>query len=105
MLSSEQLNYYRQIIRRPVVTEKSMRSSEEQRTYTFEVDPSANKVEIRRAIEALFDVSVTNVNTLRVAGKTRRRSYRHGIGRTAERKKALVTLAPGQTIDVVEMGG
>lgn len=105
MLSSERLNYYRQIIRRPVVTEKSMRSSEEQRTYTFEVDPSANKVEIRRAIEALFDVSVTNVNTLRVAGKTRRRSYRHGIGRTAERKKALVTLAPGQTIDVVEMGG
>lgn len=105
MLSSEQLNYYRQIIRRPVVTEKSMRSSEEQRTYTFEVNPSANKVEIRRAIEALFDVSVTNVNTMRVAGKTRRRSYRHGIGRTAERKKALVTLAPGQTIDVVEMGG
>lgn len=105
MLSNEQLNYYRQIIRRPVVTEKSMRTAEEKRTYTFEVDPSANKVEIRRAVEALFNVSVTNVNTMRVAGKTRRRSYRHGVGRTAERKKAMVTLAPGQTIDVVEMGG
>lgn len=105
MLSNEQLSYYRQIIRRPVVTEKSMRTSEEKRTYTFEVDPSANKVEIRRAVEALFNVSVTTVNTMRVQGKTRRRSYRHGMGRTAERKKAMVTLAPGQTIDVVEMGG
>jgi len=105
MLSNEQLNYYRAIIRRPVVTEKSMRTSEEKRTYTFEVDPSANKVEIRRAVEALFNVSVINVNTMRVTGKARRRSYRHGMGRTAERKKAMVTLAPGQTIDVVEMGG
>ncbi len=105
MLSSEQLNYYRQIIRRPVVTEKSMRDSERLRTYTFEVDPSANKVEIRRAVEALFGVTVTNVNTMRVSGKARRRSYRHRTGRTAERKKALVTLAPGDSIDVVEMGG
>ncbi len=105
MLSNEQLNYYRAIIRRPVVTEKSMRTSEEKRTYTFEVDPSANKVEIRRAVEALFNVSVTDVNTMRVQGKARRRSYRHGMGRTAERKEAMVTLAPGQTIDVVEMGG
>ena len=105
MLSNEQLNYYRQIIRRPVVTEKSMREAEQSRTYTFEVDPSANKVEIRRAVEALFNVTVTNVNTMRVSGKTRRRSYRHGIGRTAERKKAMVTLAPGETIDIVEMGG
>jgi large subunit ribosomal protein L23 len=105
MLSTEQLNYYRTIIRRPVVTEKSMRDSELKNTYTFEVAPSANKVEIRRAVEALFGVNVTNVNTLRAAGKTRRRSYRHGMGRTAERKKAMVTLAEGDSIDVVEMGG
>jgi len=105
MLSNEQVNYYRQIIRRPVVTEKSMRKSERESIYTFEVDPSANKVEIRRAIEALFNVTVTKVNTMRVMGKTRRRSYRHGMGRTAERKKAMVTLAPGESIDVVEMGG
>lgn len=104
MLSTEQLNYYRQIIRRPVVTEKSMRQSELRRTYTFEVAPEANKVEIRRAVEALFDVHVINVNTMRVPGKQRRRSYQHGEGRTAERKKAMVTLAPGESIDVVEMG-
>ncbi len=105
MLSNEQLNYYRQIIRRPVVTEKSMRKSEQESVYTFEVDPSANKVEIRRAVEALFNVTVAKVNTMRVMGKTRRRSYRHGMGRTAERKKAMVTLAAGESIDVVEMGG
>ena len=86
MLSTEQLNYYRTIIRRPVVTEKSMTGSEVANTYTF-------------------DVHVTNVNTLRVVGKTRRRSYRHGTGRTAARKKAMVTLADGESIDVVEMGG
>lgn len=105
MLSPDRMNYYRTIIRRPVVTEKSMRESEELGKYTFEVSPQANKVEIRRAIEALFNVTVTEVNTMRVSGKTRRRSYRHGTGRTAERKKAMVTLAPGQSIDVVEMGG
>lgn len=105
MLSTEQMNYYRQIIRRPVVTEKSMRMSETGNTYTFEVAPEANKVEIRRAVEAMFGVNVANVNTMRVAGKTRRRSYRHKAGRTAERKKAMVTLAPGETLDVVEMGG
>jgi large subunit ribosomal protein L23 len=105
VLSTDQMNYYRMIIRRPVVTEKSMTGSETGNVYTFEVDPGANKVEIRRAVEALFKVDVTNVNTLRVQGKARRRSYRHGIGRTAERKKAMVTLAPGQSIDVVEMGG
>ena len=105
MLTTEQLNYYRQIIRRPVVTEKSMRQSERKNRYTFEVAPDANKVEIRRAVEALFDVDVTKVNTMRIAGKERRRSFRHRSGRTAERKKAVVTLAEGDTIDVVEMGG
>ncbi len=105
MLTTEHLNYYRTIILRPVVTEKSMREGERDNKYTFEVHPDANKVEIRRAVEALFDVTVTNVNTMRVSGKERRRSYRYRVGRTAERKKAIVTLAEGDTIDVVEMGG
>lgn len=105
MLPTERMNYYRQIIRRPVVTEKSMRQSERANRYTFEVAPDANKVEIRRAVEALFDVNVTKVNTMRIAGKERRRSFRHRTGRTAERKKAVVTLAEGDSIDVVEMGG
>lgn len=105
MLSTDQLNYYRSIIQRPVVTEKSMREAEELNKYTFEVHPEANKVEIGRAIESLFDVTVTGVNTMRVAGKERRRSYRYRTGRTAERKKAIVTLAEGDSIDVVGIGG
>jgi len=105
MLTTDDLNYYRSIILRPVVTEKSMREGESDNKYTFEVRPDANKVEIRRAIEALFDVTVTKVNTMRVSGKERRRSYGYRAGRTAERKKAVVTLVAGDTIDVVEMGG
>ncbi len=105
MLSTDRLNYYRAIIQRPVVTEKSMREAERLNKYTFEVHPDANKVEIGRAIEALFDVTVTRVNTMRVTGKQRRRSYQYRTGRTAERKKAMVTLAEGDSIDVVEMGG
>ena len=62
-------------------------------------------MEISRAVEALFNVTVVKVNTLKVRGKQRRRSYRHRTGRTAQRKKAMVTLAEGDTIDVVEMGG
>ena len=98
MLSNEQLSYYRQIIRRPVVTEKSMRTSEEKRTYTFEVDPSANKVEIRNAIQEIFGVTVTKVTTTRVPGKLRRRG--RIVGRTPERKKAVVTLKDGDRIEV-----
>ena len=105
MLRNEDLNQFRSLILRPVVTEKSMREAEAERKYTFEVHPSANKIQIRQAIETLFSVNVTNVNTMRVTGKKRRRSYRHRIGRTAERKKAIVTLAEGESIDTVEMGG
>ena len=105
MLRAEELNQYRSVILRPVVTEKSMRESEMGNIYTFEVHPKANKVQIRRAVESLFNVSVTNVNTMNVRGKKRQRSYRHRTGRTAQRKKAMVTVAEGDSIDVVEMGG
>jgi len=104
MLRTEELNHYRSIILRPVVTEKSMRQGDLLNKYTFEVHPGANKIEIRRAIQGLFNVTVTDVNTIRVQGKQRRRSYRHRMGRTAERKKAVVTVAAGDRIDVVEMG-
>lgn len=101
MLTSEQLNYYRNILIQPVISEKSMEQSESQRKYHFRVHPRANKVEIRRAVEAIFGVRVTAVNTLNVRGKTRRRSYRHRMGRTARWKKAIVELAPGDRIDVI----
>ncbi len=101
MLTSEQLNYYRNILIQPVISEKSMGQSESQHKYHFRVHPRANKVEIRRAVEAIFGVRVTAVNTLNVRGKARRRSYRHRMGRTAHWKKAIVELAPGDRIDVI----
>jgi large subunit ribosomal protein L23 len=92
---------YRKLIIAPVITEKSMRESETANKYTFKVQPHATKVDIKRAIEELFNVRVTKVNTLTIGGKARRRSYRHREGKTAVWKKAIVTLAPGSSIDVV----
>jgi len=107
MITPEMLTQYRKIILRPVVTEKSMAQAESGQArskYTFEVAPGANKTEIRRAVEALWSVHVVRVNTLNVRGKERRQSYRHRIGKTAQRKKAIVTLAAGQSIDVLSGG-
>ncbi|MGQ9732799.1 MAG: 50S ribosomal protein L23 [Candidatus Zipacnadales bacterium] len=92
------------MIIRPVITEKSMAQAESgqgRNKYTFEVAPHSNKTQIRRAVEALWNVRVVQVNTMNVRGKKRRQSYRYRIGQTAARKKAIVTLAPGQTIDVI----
>jgi large subunit ribosomal protein L23 len=104
MLTSDDLNRYRSIILQPIVTEKSMQEADELRKYHFRVHPEANKIEIRAAVEALFNVKVTDVNTMNVLGKARRRSYRYRQGRTARWKKAIVTLAPGNSISVVEAG-
>ena len=93
------------IIKRPVVTEKAMRFTE-QGQYVFEVDPDANKIEIKRAIEELFEVKVTSVRTARIKGKTRTRITRSGImkGKTPLRKKAYITLKEGDVIDLVSGG-
>ena len=89
----------RQIIVRPILTEKSVGQTT-QRKYTFEVAPTANKIEIRQAVEALFvGARVGDVNTMMVRGKTRRmggfRRGRRVAGRTASWKKAVVTLLEG----------
>jgi len=94
----------RQIIIRPIVTEKSMRESAQHNKYFFRVHPKANKIQIARAVETIFNVRVLDVNTAMVRGKTRRRSYRHRPGQTPRWKKAVVTLAPGSTIDVLAGG-
>ena len=99
--ANTEIERYRKLILAPVISEKSMRESDELRKYTFRVHPDATKIDIKRAIEHLFNVRVTAVNTMNVVGKSRRRSYRHRIGKTAEWKKAIVTLAPGSSIDVV----
>lgn len=79
----------RDIIRRPIITENSTEMMEDGK-YTFEVDIRANKVEVKKAIEQIFDVKVKKVNTLRSPRK--RKSYGRYSGLTAERKKAIVTL-------------
>ena len=88
-----------QIIRRPLVTEKNMHRVETRGQYTFEVDPTANKVEIRMAIEALFGVKVKSVNTINVSGKRKRMGFNWHVGGSC--KKAVVTLHEGEKIDIV----
>ena len=85
------------IIRGPVITEKSTLGSEHGQV-TFRVSMDATKPEIKAAVEGLFDVKVNAVNTLRQAGKVKR--FRGRLGRRVETKKAMVTLAEGQSIDV-----
>jgi len=89
-----------EVIRKPLVTEKSSIGREEGNLVTLAVDPRANKHEIRRAVEALFNVNVLDVHTMRMPRKTRRVG-KHA-GRKAEWKKALVRLAAGQTIEFFE---
>jgi large subunit ribosomal protein L23 len=88
------------VIRRPLVTEKSNIGREEDNLVTFAVDPRANKHEIRRAVEALFDVRVVEVRTMRMPRKSRR--VGKFMGRKPEWKKAIVRLAEGQTIEFFE---
>ena len=86
------------IIRRPVVTEKSTQGSEHNQV-TFRVPLEATKPEIKAAIETVFKVKVTKVNTLITKGKTKR--FRGIKGRRADVKKAIVTLAEGYSIDIM----
>ncbi len=89
----------RDIIIRPVVTEKSTQAMENNQ-YTFVVHPKANKTEIKRAVEEIFNVTVLRVNTLRVRGKKRRMG--RFVGQRPDWKKAIVTLKDGDRIEVFE---
>ena len=89
-----------EIVRRPLVTENSNIGREEGNLVTFAVDPRANKHEIKRAVEELFDVRVLDVRTMRMPRKTRR--VGKFTGRKPEWKKAIVQLAEGQTIEFFE---
>ncbi|MGI6036249.1 MAG: 50S ribosomal protein L23 [Limnochordia bacterium] len=89
----------RDIIIRPIVTEGSMALLEQQK-YVFVVALKANKTQIRHAVEEIFNVKVKSVNTMRVMGKEKRMG-RHA-GRTPNWKKAIVTLQPGETIELFE---
>lgn len=91
------MNKYYDILRAPIITEQSTKLIESNNRYTFKVDRSANKVEIRKAVEAIFDVKVISVNTLNVKPKFKRTGRYEGY--TQAYKKAVVQVAEGQKID------
>ncbi|MBN2397775.1 MAG: 50S ribosomal protein L23 [Deltaproteobacteria bacterium] len=93
------MNIY-SVIKKPVVTEKSTIAREEENKYLFEVDRGATKIDIRNAVEKIFKVSVVDVHTINVSGKKKR--VGRVIGRRRNWKKAVITLAPGSSIEVHE---
>jgi large subunit ribosomal protein L23 len=92
----------RDIVIRPVVSEKSY-AGLERNTYTFLVDPRANKTEIKEAIQQIWNVRVLNVNTMNRPGKVKR--TRLSVGKRPDQKRAVVTLAEGDTIEIFEAKG
>jgi large subunit ribosomal protein L23 len=86
------------LIKRAVVTEKASDDTAKRNAYHFRVPTDASKVEIRETIQRLFEVEVLSVNTMTVRGKMRRRGYT--AGQKSDWKKAMVTVAEGQTIDI-----
>lgn len=93
-----------QILVKPLITEKMTADTEKNNAYGFVVSDDANKVEIKKAVEKEYGVTVTSVRTLRVDGKARQRYTKTGIikGRTVGYKKAIVSLAEGEMIDFYE---
>ncbi len=89
------------ILIKPIVTEKMTAQGEDFNRYGFVVAKDANKLQIKQAVEELYDVKVADVNTMRYAGKRKQRHTKSGIsvGQTSSYKKAVVTLAEGEVID------
>ena len=81
------------VLKKPVLTEKSLKLIQDENKYTFDVDVNANKTEIKQAVEAMFNVKVTSVNTMNVRAKTKR--VGRYVGQTNKRKKAIVKLSEG----------
>ncbi len=92
----------KQILIKPIVTEKSTKLADKRNTYSFVVDKGANKIEIRKAVEQMFNVGVESVNTIVVPGKPKARTTKTAIvrGTKSSYKKAYVTLTQGETIDL-----
>lgn len=90
------LKHYHDLIKKPIITEKSTILGEYNK-YVFEVSSSANKQNIKKAIESIFDVKVTKVNVINQQGKVKR--FRGNLGKRSDKRKALVTLEKEQVID------
>ena len=88
---------YYNVISRPVITEKATAASEHNKVI-FRIRPDVTKAQVKEAVEALFKVEVISVNTLNVQGKTK--MFRNMVGKRKDYKKAVVTLAKGQSIDL-----
>jgi len=89
------------VLRRPVISEKTY-ALMNQNVYVFVVDPKATKIDVRHAVEQAFGVKVDNVNTLNRKGKTTRNRRTNTRGRRPDTKRAIVTLHPGDKIDLFE---
>ena len=96
-MSDVKVRKHHDVLLAPVVSEKSYALLDENK-YTFLVDPGANKTEIKLAVEAIFKVKVTAVNTVNRTGKVRRTRY--GYGKRPDSKRAIVAVADGQRIDI-----
>jgi len=90
------------VLIKPLVTEKISLQSEEMNRYGFIVDGNANKIQIKDAVEKMYGVAVENVNTMNYLGKLKRRNTKSGlvVGRKSSFKKAIITLADGDTLDI-----
>ncbi len=93
--------YLYTLIHAPVLSEKSMRLAEQANQYVFKVDKKSTKLQIKSAVEKMFDVKVCAVDTVTLKGKVKRTKNR--IGQRSDFKKAYVTLVKGQTINITEM--
>jgi large subunit ribosomal protein L23 len=89
-----------QVIKKPLITEKGTKQKEQVNQLTFEVDRSANKILVRNAIENIFKVKVLSVRVINIKGK--KRMVGRNVGRKADWKKAIVRLAPGESIEFFE---
>ena len=99
MSNALKIKDHRDVLIAPVVSEKSYGLLDENK-YTFLVDPRANKTQIKIAVEQIFGVKVLSVNTINRQGKTRRTRY--GLGRRANTKRAIISVAPGDRIDIFQ---
>lgn len=88
------------LIKRPIITEKTNIQKEANNQVTFEVDPRSNRIEIQRAVEKIFNVKVADIRTMHVNGKIKRRG--RILGKRRNWKKAVVTLMPGERIEFFE---
>ena len=88
------------ILKRPIITEKGTLQKEKFNKMTFEVNPKANKIEVKQAVETLFKVKVLSVHMMNIAGKKKRLG--RSLGKKSDWKKAIVTLKEGERIDFFE---